>query len=535
MPSIDYQPHPGWTNYHASIRLDVVEQGRYQRGADAATSGPEALAASAPALYRHIAKAALADVPVGVLGATWSWSALTGTPDLQLATIELDWICPVLPVQLAPETSLAADLCVFVGGGARLDSLVAWAEARAMSIKTCGSYLGQSIAGAIATSVNGSALGYGGFQNQIEGLHLLVGDGQSVWIERASQPVLNDAAVLRFADRAIRDDAVFADALVHLGAMGIINGAVFRLVPKERFYAVRIKRQVDAEWAGMLAAGDFAAVAQTLQLPGDPVYYEVQLDPFAPFASAALHTFYFRIDQGPAVMASECAAKQRPGPLPTVFAGLASAVQGPAALDGSDPQIPPDLFEYYAAFKFTEIAPPGQDGPATTWSWGDLHANQPDPQTRELIYSAALAIDRTALPDALGAMSRSLVDGLGRHPPELQLRHLIWTLRFVSGAEGTLAFTRFPESVVVDLEGIVLSPLSRWAAGASCAALESVGVDYCMHWGKFMPTIDWIARQFGTGAQAPLARWRATRARLLGALAGTRVFTNPALAAWKMT
>lgn len=535
MPSIEYQPHPGWKNYHASIRLDVAEQGRYQRGTAATTSGPEALAASAPALHQHIAKAALANVPVGVLGSTWSWSALTGTPDLQLATAELDWICPVLPEQLAPETSLAAEFCVFVGGGARLDSLVDWAEARAMSIKTCGSYLGQSIAGAIATSVNGSALGYGGFQNQIEGLHLLVGDGRSVWIERASQPVLNDAAVLHFADHAIRDDAVFADALVHLGAMGIVNGVVFGLVPKEHFYAVRLKRPVDAAWAGKLAAGDFAAVAQSMKLAGDPVYYEVQLDPFAPFASAALHTFYFRADQGPMPMASGLAAEERPAPLPTVFAGLASVLQGPAALDGTEPQIPPDLFAYYAAYKFTEIAPPGQDGPATSWTWGELHASQPDPQTRELIYSAALAIDRTALPDAIEAMSRSLVDGLGRLPPDQQLRHLIWTLRFVTDAEGTLAFTSFPQSVVVDLEGIVLSPLSRWAGGASCAALDAAGFDYCMHWGKVMPSTDWIARQFGTGAQAPLARWQATRASLLGALAGTRVFTNPALAAWQMT
>jgi FAD/FMN-containing dehydrogenase len=532
VPSIDYQAFAGWKNYHASITLDVAEHGVFRRGGGAPASGPEMFAASAAVLHHHIARAVRADVPAGVLGATWSWSALTGTPELQLATGELDAIFPLEAGDLAPGARLDPAACVYVGGGARLDALVAWAEARGLSIKTCGSYLGQSLAGAIATSVNGSALGYGGFQNQVLGLHLLVGESESVWIERAGVPVLSDAAAARFAGRVIRDDAIFADALVHLGGMGLVNGVVFGLVPKHRFTAVRIKRAVDAGWAEALAGGDFAGVARMLGVPGEPVYYEVQLNPFAPYVTPALHTFYFRLDD--AGGAAALAASAAPEPLPTVFAGVASALAGPQALAGGAPEIPPDLFAYYAAYKFIELPPPGPGEPMPTWSWGELHAAQPDPQTRQLIYSAALAIKRERLPEALAAMSAAVVNGLAQLPPPQQLRHLIWTLRFVDDADGTMAFTRFARSVVVDLEGIVLSPLSLWAADRSCTGLGDGGIDYCMHWGKFMPGTDWIARQFGTGPDAPLVRWRKTRRELMGELADTRVFTNPALVKWQI-
>lgn len=521
MPRIDYAAQTGWENYHASVRHPVKHHGDYRNGGSTATDGPAAFAESAGALHGHIGKAIALGTSPGVLGATWSWSDIAGNPELQLGTAELGAIFAVEAGHLDGHSSYQPDYCVFIGGGATLAELVTWAEQRGRSIRTCGSYLGQSVAGAMATSVNGSALGYGGFQNQICGIHLLVGESSSIWVERASKPALADQTALSFAQRIIRDDAIFDDCLVHLGAMGIVNGVLFELVDKDLFVAMRLKHRVDASWAKDLEAGKFDKVAAAMNVTGDIAYYEVQLDPFDPYGKDALHTFYVR-------KAEPVAAAHPPAPIPTVLDGLAALYDN--IEKGGEPELPPDFFDYYAATRF-QTTPIGS--PDFTQSWGELHAAQPAGETHQMIYSAALAIDRHRLSETVAATSAAMQAMLASGPVDTRLRHMIYTLRFVSRAAGTMAFTRQDEAIVLDLEGIKFSPASIRAAAESCAALDHAGVGYCQHWGKSTPGFkQWVDREYGaTNAKRPLERWRATRKALLDRAAAA-IFTNPALLRW---
>ncbi|MBL0914568.1 MAG: hypothetical protein IBJ13_03345 [Sphingopyxis sp.] len=523
MPHIDYAALNRWENYHASVQQAVTEHGTYRQSGSAAADGPAAFAESAATLLPHIGRAIALGTSPGVLGATWSWSEIAGNPALQLGTAELGAIFEAEARHLHGQSACKPDYCVFLGGGAILSDLVTWAELRGRSIKTCGSYLGQSVAGAMATSVNGSALRYGGFQNQICGIHLLVGETRSVWVERKSKPALADEAALAFAQEIIRDDAIFEDCLVHLGAMGIVNGVLFELVDKDPFVAVRLKHRVDASWASDIEAGEFDRVAAAIGVTGDLAYYEVQLDPFEPYGKAALHTFYVR-------ETTPVASAHVPKAIPTVLDGLAALYDN--IEKGEEPELPPDFFDYYATTRF-QVTPVG--GPKFTQSWGELHAAQPATETHQMIYSAALAIDRDRLSDTIAATSAAMQAMLTSGPPETRLRHMIYTLRFVSGASGTMAFTRQNEAVVLDLEGIKFSPASLRAAADSCTALRGAGIAYCQHWGKSIPGDPlWVEREYGAAnANRPLERWRATRMALLDPAAAA-VFTSPALLRWRV-
>jgi hypothetical protein len=512
-----------WKNYHENRQLTVAQQATYRRGPAPAPSGPAAFAASAPVMRAHIATALARQSRAGVLGATWSWSALIGNADLQLATCELDAIQPLAPGDLHSASRLDADMCCYVGGGCGLAALVNWAEARDRSISICGSYLGQSVAGAMATGVNGSTLGQGGFQNQIRGIHLVTGPARSVWIEDPANPALSDETALAFADEVIRDSAVFAAALVHLGAMGIVNGVLFALTRKDMFYPVRLKRVVDQAWLAQVERGEYDAIARGFGLPGDPVYYEVQIDPYDPWGSPALHSFIYCHTGAPVAKL----AMAETAPLAQVHDLLPSS-----ALKSGGPDVPGDLYAAYAA-GFREIAAPGPDHPAQLQSWGALHSGSPDPRTHAIIYDAALAIDQSRIGAAITAMTGHLQQQLQQLPPAHRLRHMVYTLRFVEGSAGLMGYTRYPRSVAMDLHGLTISPLTLKAAADSCAALEAAGIGYCQHWGKFTPgDPGWVAREFGAGNPAgPLARWQAVRGQLLDPLAEP-VFRNDALVDW---
>jgi hypothetical protein len=520
---IETATNVAWKNYHENRKLTVAQQATYRRGSEKSASGPEAFARSAPVMQAHIVTALARQSRAGVLGAAWSWSALVGNAGLQLETRELDALHPVPAGDLHGNSRLEAGHLAYVGGGCGLARLTAWAEARDRSIAICGSYLGQSVAGAMATGVNGSTLGKGGFQNQIRGIHLVTGPTRSVWIEDPAHPALSDATALRFADEVIRDSATFAATLVHLGALGIVNGVLFELVDKDLFYPVRCKRRVDPAWLAQVERGDYDAIARGWDLPGDPVYYEVQIDPYDPWGSPALHSFIYR---------HEAAAEARKAIIETAPLRQVHDLIEPSAEETLAPPIPPDLYAAYAA-GFREIPAPNAENPPQLQSWGALHSGWPDPRTHAIIYDAALAIDQDRILAAITAMTGHLQQQLQQLPPEHRLRHMVYTLRFVEGSAGLMGYTRYHRSVAMDLHGLIPSPLTQKAAADSCAALDAAGIGYCQHWGKFTPgASSWVAREFGAGHPAnPLAQWRAVRRRLLDPLVEP-LFRNDALIEW---
>src|SRR5690606_6994376 len=96
------------------------------------------------------------------------------------------------------------------------------------SLKTCGASNGQTIAGALATGVHGSALDVGAVQDFVVGINLIIGPDPDdiIYLERESEPALNDLFASNINARVIRDDELFNAAVVGLGSFGFIHGIV---------------------------------------------------------------------------------------------------------------------------------------------------------------------------------------------------------------------------------------------------------------------------------------------------------------------
>lgn len=528
-----------WTNFHRNISL----KGAAMADCPAATgtTGPTWMRQSADQLKSLAAGAIATHRPLGLLGAEWSLSPLIGQASGMLRTAALAGTWQVDSADLAKTSTLDASCCFYVGGGTKLSALSTAAEAAGKSLSTCGSYLQQSVAGALATAVNGSRLDrdgtqFGGFQNMVRGIHFVTSGDRSVWVEPASRPVLDPALAQTFAGVVISDDRIFQGSLVHLGGMGIVNAVVMELEPSKRFSMMRLKHEIDQAWLEALVAGDFLAVARMLGHDAPPAYYEVQINPFDLCGSAALHTLYFELDEG---------FDQAEGEQPSViftYDGIAMAEQYDRNTGGIEAEVGlpnpfEDLFSFYSAFVFKATS---NNAPQGSQTWGQIHAKEPDKLQRGVVYTSAFAVARKDLAETIERVCAAMIQ---QNEDENVAKQMLLTLRFVSGAAGAMAFTRFGESVVIDMEGLKWLPLvgklkhARKLGHAAIAALEQAPyVPHCPHWGKLQPpSADKVEREFGRTCDpnSRISLWRSARNELVPPIAQASM-TNQALIDWKL-
>lgn len=462
------------------------------------------------------------------IGRGWSFSRLIGAQDAQIDLSGLAGMAMARPQDLHPGCAYPRDKVALVLGGTRLRELTNWAQAqRNLSVRTSGTHLGLTVAGAAATGSHGSRLRFGGIQDMVVGISLVTGPDRTVWIERASRPVLGDAAVAKFATRAaIRDDAVFDDVLIHLGGMGIVNGLALELVEDSGYALLPAERRIDADWLRRIAQGDYRALARALGRDDDPVFYELTIDPHRWADNPAVHTMYFDAAPNPpleAVAAMKRSLADLIGPIHGAFEQALEPLWRKGLAGDGDPPALPDLPPVFDLYKRGYFAQGGIANPPANARWNQLHGDEITGGYPGALYNASFAIDRGAVADVIPLICAAVA---GLKPT------FLFTLRFVSHASGTLAFTRFPECAVIEIDGIsVNAPLIGPLLGAEIeegarrirACLDGANAlgqrfEYGMHWGK-LGQLDAakIERDYGPGNEpaSPLARWRATRAALL--------------------
>lgn len=604
VPNISYESFAWWSNYHMTVtRPDVADIGAtdFANGdlppgivelarihlADIDGLGPlERLGHIAPVLQGYLAHIAerianpvfVPGVPhqpgvpfaAGMVGTAWSFAPLIGAPMSQLMCGGLSFV-GLLPTSHRNSASpYPADRLVIAGGGTRGRELVDWAEPKGLSLPTSGSFLGPTVAGAAATATHGSRLGFGGTQDMIVGIHLVAGPDKHWWIERDGAPVLSDAGIAALADGGTppevrRDTALFEAALVHLGAMGIVAGVAIELAQLARYQRFRIDQPLKEDVLDTIARGDFEALARDLGRTERPVFYELTIDPHAPYGPHALHTLY--LEPTPAHQAEQGSAERAPiageavvkmasslfAHGPSEAASQIAAQDAVAASDPVEDLIRALLDNHPSAFDFYRDT--GSFGAAgKIWppqSWGQLHDS--DALTGGVpgsLYNASFAIDRSQLRTAIEAICAAVAPLPGT---------FVFTVRFVSHASGTLAFTRFPETAVIEIDGLspficnkaaahpdasghplpppAVAGLRQLAtvlpAGARAvrAALDGASVAFSMHWGK-LGDLDSakVHADYGpvSDPASPLMRWRKARETLLDDF-GRSIFWNPAV------
>lgn len=527
-----------WSNYHLTRDVDVVDDRRFNPNGTmqpaAMTTGPEMLTTSAALLKTHADDADRLGTRCGLIGKAWSFSRLTGNAALQLECGgKLKWetgladnsglvgMVPVAAAELNANAQVPAGNLAWARGGTTMRELALWAEGRGLSLSTSGDQLGPSLAGAVATGTHGSRLGYGGVQNMVRGLHLVTGPSSSVWIEPASQPILADNVVGLFADHIIRDDALFYDSLLHLGAMGIINGAIVELEPKQLFdKVVPILKlaPIWADWIKAVMARDFAQVAHLLGHDGTPIFYEFSLNPFDPKGEDSVHILYLQSHS----LLENNEPGRTPRPADAVYYYAQQLLNDDALKIASNLDLPT---LYVALVRDDLVQHPTQNG----LPWSGLHAQDEETGARGALFNAGFAVPFDQLPQAISSMCAGVTSFTND-------RQFIFTYRFVTKAAGTLAHLRWDESVAIELDGA--SPLfaaqyqvtqnSEIALELVQRAFDADGIDYCMHWGKLGNNAKLVARNFGSSAMAgsPIARWYQSRAVLLPTAEGKRTMQN---------
>ncbi|HZF45101.1 MAG TPA: FAD-binding protein [Sphingomonadaceae bacterium] len=516
MPKIVEQGRKPWANYHGSINISSVDLLSYEPEPGDPTDVTAWLRASELAIRQLLADAKTQNRQLSTVGASWSFTPLIGSQDWLLETEQQ---AAVFDVPAAQRVGLKHANLVIVGGGTRLALLNRELEARGYSLRTSGSYSGQSIAGAIATGVHGGVMSAGGMQNHVRAMHLVISPDRSIWLEAASEPVLDDAFALSFATEILRDDDVLEAARVHLGGMGYVNAVLLEVAPLFLCNSHHALRLIDRDWLATMASKDFAAIARAQGIADDPYFYELTLDPFDPFAKPAMHTIYTCSDAAAAMALPMDAGKAAQIETLDLIGAALAAAMGPAGLDGKAASPPQDIdVPEMVRQDFAHVPDVRQA------SWGAMHGAH----VRQYpLYNAAFAIELARLPEAMDIMCATVRD---------MLRHFVFTVRIVHNSDGTLAFSRFPDTAVVNLDGAgaSVSPVCPLAAAAIFDALDHHGIDFSLHWGKLGGiTSGKVDRDFGpVGAPgSKLARWRRAR-DLLVPQDMREVLTNDALKQW---
>ena len=528
-----------WRNYHFTHSVDVADDRRFNRDGTmqpaGTTSGPEMLTASAALLGLHISDADALGSRCGLVGKAWSFSRLTGNAALQLhCGGKLAWendlepdsglvgLVAVRVAELHPSATVPADTLAWVRGGTTMRELAVWAENHELTLSTSGDQLGPSLAGAIATGTHGSKLGFGAVQNMVRGLHVITSSGTSVWLEPASRPMLDDAAASQFADEIVRDDGRFADTVVHLGAMGIINGAIVELDRKQRFdkYVATPKLEsIQQEWIAAIEARDFAEVSHLLGFEGEPVFYEFSLNPFDPFGAESVHILYYKSHS----LVTNIGPVRTPRPADAISYYFSTLAAG-----GSQVRLLSNL-DLPALYVFLVQQDWAANGKHSGLTWSDLHSKDEETGERGALFNAGFALPFDQLQHAITVMC----DAVATFKND---RQFIFTYRFVTKAAGRLAHLRWDESIAIELDGASrlfadkyqVTPISEIGLQLVQRAFDKVGLEYCMHWGKLGNSAQLVARNFGSRAIAgsPIAQWSASRSALLQTDQGKRTMQN---------
>jgi FAD/FMN-containing dehydrogenase len=358
-------------------------------------------------------------------------------------------------------------------------------DAERRAIQAAGIGNGQTIAGSVSGNTHGSQITFGAMPDFVGGLHIATGGGQTLWIERKSRPVVNDAFVAKIGARLIRDDDIFNAAVVSFGTFGIIAAIAVEAAP---IYQLEFAHIVDISY------GDL----------------KQKLTGFATTPPASLYHFEFIFDpHSRRQMAMEASARKEayqpgvPTPKPRWIvrdkSGFAPGINILRIVGFLRSLVPTGLItglqfkEYRKRALLDGVR--GSPGQIYTSSIYYLEGYI------ESAYAVSVA-DAPATIDISAEVARAM-----RLPSISQVR-------LCRASAGTLAFTQHEPITAVFEFGMIKDERFPEFERRLDEAFRKAGIRYTMHWSK-NSGIDPEKLQYMYGA-AKIASWKAARRAVFG-------------------
>jgi hypothetical protein len=433
-------------------------------------------------------------------GSAWSMNHIAHNKDNMHFNAEMNLKKAILEDEMHPASPYKRENLFFVQCGNIIKEIHKFLFDHGKSLKASGASNGQTIAGCISTGVHGSALNFGAIQDYVVGLNLIIGDGPDdiVYLERENEPALNEVFAQRINARVVRNDDLFNAALVGLGAFGFVHGIVIEA--EDRYLLKRYVKRIPKQQALDLAKTlDFANSPFKIEDETDgngkgnsPYHYKIFINPYVDdpdFVVEAIYKKTYQPDYPDPVPRMKTAiyrdlivlftkiAEKFKNSIPKIIKLLQTSVLPPVDLEATG-----TLGEIFWDAGF--------QGPAYACSVGIDHKDSP--QALELLIK--LAREEGPIPG-------------------------IYAMRFVKQSRATLAFTKFPVTCMLEIDGLIWKPKNKNMISLekfctrTIEVLQANNIPFTFHWGK---NADWsfpglVAHMYGGNA----AQWMEQRRKLL--------------------
>ena len=488
---------PEWVNWHRNIKQKISGYFDIENVSD--PSGIKSYKKTVASIQRLLGEASKRNEQVRAFGGAWSFSDVAVSSGWMVDTSYLGLMFEISDKYKGDAYVQGNKQVFLVQAGTKISEINRNLEVNfGCSLNTTGASNGQTIAGAIATGTHGSAIGQGGIQNHVIGIHLIVGPDRHVWVERKSDPATKGDFAGLIGAELKRDDDLFSAALVSLGGFGFISSVMIQTAPLFQLAVNRDWMPYDDKLKHVVNSLDFSNIS----LPGQendeqPYFFMAVINPFN-LKKASVTAMYKRDYNGDPI---DYSLHDKTGPgyelLGVVgkLTDLASRSVGKALNLIVKKQLKP---------KKNEIGTLGETFDYTT--------------PRKDTLGAAIGVQLSDVPKVLDLLIDEQTSG--KPAP------LIFACRFVRPSGGTLEFTQHDPTCVIDIDG-VNSKRSRDFLSRIWPKLDQNRIKYTQHWGKInnYDNVN-VRKRYG---DAKVDSWRKARSALLGSKANKALFDSPFL------
>jgi FAD binding domain-containing protein len=477
-----------WKNYGQNVQLTVGTYYLLSNGASGAAGH------GLRAIQTVVNEVEAARGSVSPVGSRWSFSRTAVNPAAMVDLTRMGLQMPFTADQIIVPPSEV----LHVQAGTTIETVMRYVEGSGRELLGMGGNCGQTIGGVIATGSHGGFPRGPGFPDMCRALYLVAEHGTLYWLERASRCLISDAfaRTLQGAGvRVIREDALFEDTVVGLGAFGIVHSVVLDTAPAYFVALDRQQRDLDDELRAAFFQHDFAQLGRA-----EPLHFEMVVNPFRCTrgpdgrwrgTNAAIVTTMDQIPVGTPTTDEQPGPTLNAGDLAPLIAGWAH--QAPDTLPGIVDLLVPALYPLRKVH-----------GPL---SWANPLST---------VQAPTLSLELGVSADAAATTFDRICDGL--QALGIRLPGLIG-IRQTAGSTATLSMARWPLTYTFEFACLGVAGLQDQLI-ALLDFLEQAGVVFTLNLGQVVGPSSgppWLS-QHGRldriyGADS-IRRWRRSRARL---------------------